>query len=260
MSSSGCWKFSSSRFCCALVLNWCFHSWQAAVFKAHEHELQHELGYSSYFQRRLLLQASDWLNSFVDGGEETQKRVDQLGFPSNGVSNPSSFTLYIGLSDVCDTVIIKNFLINPKPFVCWTARFKRDLCCRRAKLHDWKMMTEFLLDLRNCTTSCVALSMHSVGQPAAERATAVQRLDLTHFYCPLVTLKRKSDDLIFAWSRKLHNRQHNRPRGTLHAQCGAASWWEGHSSFEDWTQHTFIAHSHLETVRLGAEKADQHTW
>ena len=25
------------------------------------------------------------------------------------------------------------------------------------------------------------------------------------------------------------------------AQCVAASWWEGHSRFEDWTQHTFIA-------------------
>ena len=41
--------------------------------------------------------ASDWLKSFVHGGEETQNRVDQLGFASNGLSNPSSFTLYIGL-------------------------------------------------------------------------------------------------------------------------------------------------------------------
>ena len=66
---------------------------RAAVFKAHEHEL----GCSKCFQSRIWEQASDWLNSVVDGGEETQKRVDQLGFASNGLSNPSSFTLYIGL-------------------------------------------------------------------------------------------------------------------------------------------------------------------
>ena len=33
----------------------------------------------------------------------------------------------------------------------------------------------------------------------------VQRLDTTQFYCPPGTLKWKSDDLIFAWSRKLHD-------------------------------------------------------
>ena len=42
--------------------------------------------------------------------------------------NPSSFTLCIGLWDVYDAVLIKNFQVSPKPFVCWTARFKRDLC------------------------------------------------------------------------------------------------------------------------------------
>ena len=26
-----------------------------------------------------------------------------------------------------------------------------------------------------------------------------------------------------------------------HAQCVAASWWEGYSGFKDWTQHTVIA-------------------
>ena len=62
-------------------------------FKAHEHEF----GCSRCFQHRIWEQASDWLNSFMDGGEETQKRVDQLGFASNSLSNPSSFTLYIGL-------------------------------------------------------------------------------------------------------------------------------------------------------------------
>ena len=32
-------------------------------------------------QSRISEQTSDWLNSFVLGGEETQKSVDQLGFP-----------------------------------------------------------------------------------------------------------------------------------------------------------------------------------
>ena len=63
------------------------------MFKAHEHEL----GCSRCFQRRIWEQASDWLNSFGDGGEETKKRVDQLGFASNGLLNPSLFTLYIDL-------------------------------------------------------------------------------------------------------------------------------------------------------------------
>ena len=39
------------------------------MFKAHEHEL----GCSRCFQRRIWEQASDWLNSFVDGGEETTR-------------------------------------------------------------------------------------------------------------------------------------------------------------------------------------------
>ena len=127
-------------------------------------------------QDSLWEQASDWLNYFVDGGEETKKRVDQLGFALNGQLNPSSFTLCIGLWEVFDTVLIKIFQVNPKPFVCWTARFKRDLCGWRAKLRDWIMMTEFLLDLASCTTGHAALGVHNARQPADERDTAVQRL------------------------------------------------------------------------------------
>ena len=56
------------------------------------------------------------------------------------------------------------------------------------------MMTEFVLDLASCTTG----HAYSARQPADERDKAVQRLDTTHFYCPPVTLKWKSDDLIFA--------------------------------------------------------------
>ena len=59
--------------------------------------------------------------------------------------NPSLFTLYIGLWDVYDTVLIKIFQVSPKPFVYWTARFKRDLCGWRAK--------PLILNLRQ--TSCL---------------------------------------------------------------------------------------------------------
>ena len=94
-------------------------------------------------------------------------------------------------------------------------------------------MTECVLDLESCTTSrgslgvtdlhtCVSLCLactHSAGQPADERHTAVQRLDTTHFYCPPVTLKWKSDDLIFAWSRKLHD-------GARGTRLGVYSVWQ----------------------------------
>ena len=244
MSSSVCWKYSSSRFRCSLDLNWCFRSWRTAVFKAQKHEL----GCSRCFQRRIWEKASDWLNSFVDGGEDTEKRVDQLGFTSNGFKEPIPFTLYIGLWDVYDTVLINIFKVSPKPFVCWTARFKRDLCGWRAKLREWKMMTKFYLISQAARqprgtwrAQCGAASWWEGAQCGAAswwegHTDTVQRLDTTHFYCPPVTLKRKSDDLIFAWSRKLHDGA----RGIQRAQCGAASWWEGNSRFEDWTQHTFI--------------------
>ena len=113
----------------------------SSCVQAHEHEL----GCSRCFQRTIWEQASDWLNSFGDGGEETEKMVDQLGFASIGLLNRSSFTLYISLWDVYDTVLINILQVNPKPFVCWTARFKRDLCSWRAKLREWKMLTEFYL-------------------------------------------------------------------------------------------------------------------
>ena len=152
--------------------------------------------------------------------------------------NPSSFTLYICLWDVYDAVLIKNFQVNPKPFVCLTARFKRDLCGWRAKLCDWKMMTEFVLDLASCMTGCV----YTVRVTQLMRGTQLYRdwtLDTTHFYCPPVTLKWKSDDLIFCLISQAARRC-TRPSARL-AQCVAASWWEGHSRFEDWTQHALIA-------------------
>ena len=86
------------------------------MFKAHGQVL----GCSKCPQRRIWEHASDWLNSFVTE-EKKQKRgktLDQLGFASNGLMNPLSFTLYIGLRDVYDAVFIKNFQVSPKPFVC----------------------------------------------------------------------------------------------------------------------------------------------
>ena len=218
MGSPSCWKYSgSSRFCCALVLNWCFRAWWAAVFKAHEHEP----GCSRCFQSRIWEQASDCLNSFVDGGEETQKsrstrlRLEQLIEPI--------FVHFVPLcTSACETYMIQFlFQINPKQFV-WTARFKRDLCGGRAKLHDLIFTWSPKLQDRPRGTRRA-----QCRQPADERATAVQRLDTTHFYCPPVTVKQKSDDLMFASSRKLHDR----PCATRRAHCRAASWWEGHCHF-----------------------------
>ena len=62
------------------------------------------------------------------------------------------------------------------------------------------MMTDFVLDLASCTPGKLHdwPRVHSASHPADERDTAVQTLDTTHFYCPPVTLKWKSDDLIFA--------------------------------------------------------------
>ena len=87
------------------------------------------LGCSKCPQRRIWEHASDLVELFRDGGEETKKRLNsrstRLRFER---FHTSSFTLYIGLRDVYDAVLIKNFQVSPKPFVCWTARFKRDLC------------------------------------------------------------------------------------------------------------------------------------
>ena len=252
INSPNCCKYSGSRFCCVLVLNWCFRVQQAAVFRAHGHVL----GCSGCFQSRMRDQASDWLNSFVQGGEKTQKSVDQHSFASNGLPNPSLFT-----SSACETYMIQLgfFQINPKAFVCWTATFKRDLCSRRVKLQDWKMMIEFLLDLASCKTGRAPLGVHSAGQPADERATVVQRLDTTHFYNPPVTLKLKSDDLIFAWSRKLHDKPTSRKALGVHCagqpadERAIAVSKTGHSTL-------LLRPSHPETVRLGAKRADLPTW
>ena len=47
---------------------------------------------------------------------------------------------------VCEKYVVQSLLqIKPKPFFCRTARFKKDLCCSRAKLCDWKAGPDFCL-------------------------------------------------------------------------------------------------------------------
>ena len=155
----------------------------------------------------------------------------------------------------------------------WTLDITHLYCPR--SLWNGKAMTYFLLDLASCTTVHAAHgSARTVWQPADSdrRVTAVSKTEhntlllplsgvlclesvmsdkmsvcvcvcvvhTTHFYCPPITLKWKNDDLFFAWSRKLHDYGARGPR-PWGAQCVAASWWEGHSRFEDWTHYTFIA-------------------
>ena len=80
------------------------------------------------------------------------------------------------------------------------------------------MMTEFVLDLASCTTGRV----YTVRVIQVMRGTHLYKdwtLDTTHFYCPPVTLKWKSDDLFFAWSRNLHD-------GACGPRLGAHSVWQ----------------------------------
>ena len=133
--------------------------------------------------------------------------------------NPPSFTLYIGLRDVYDAVLIKNFQVSPKTFCLLNCQIQEgSLCGCRVKLCDWKMMTEFVLDLASCTTGRV----YTVLVTQLMRGTHLYKdwtLDTTHFYCPPVTLKWKSDDLFFARSRKLHD-------GARGPRLGAHSVWQ----------------------------------
>ena len=79
-------------------------------------------------------------------------------------------------------------------------------------------MTEFVLDLASCTTGRV----YTVLVTQLMRGTHLYKdwtLDTTHFYCPPVTLKWKSDDLFFARSRKLHD-------GARGPRLGAHSVWQ----------------------------------
>ena len=116
-------------------------------------------------------------------------------------------------------------------------------------LWNGKAMTYFLLDLASCTTVHEALgsARNTVcGSQLTGGSQPFRRLNTTHFYCPflmccalnqswvikwvcvvhtshfycpLVTLKWKSDDLFFAWPRKLHD-------GARGPRLGAHSVWQ----------------------------------
>ena len=82
-------------------------------------------------------------------------------------------------TSVCERYVVQFLLqINPIPFICWTAGFKGDLCCRRAKLCDWI----FLLYL----TSFTAGQRRSVctihGGQLMRGPQLLHRLDTRHFY------------------------------------------------------------------------------
>ena len=152
--------------------------------------------------------------------------------------NPSSFTLYIGLWDVCDAVLIDIFrsvlnllsaeLPDSRGIFVWlesqTVWLKNDdwICTWSRKLHD-------------------RLRVHSTSHPANERDTAVQRLDTGHntLLLPSGHFEMEKRWPIFCLISQAARRC-MRP-SARRAQCVAASWWEGHSRFEDWTHHTFIA-------------------
>ena len=95
-----------------------------------------------------------------------------------------------------------------------------------------------------CTWSCKPHDrprVHSTSHPADERDTAVHRLDTGHNTLLLPSSHSEMENrwpvicLISQAARRC-----TRP-SARRAQCVAASWWEGHSRFEDWTHHTFIA-------------------
>ena len=160
--------------------------------------------------------ASFWLvELFHDGGEETKKRLRFERWTHRRSLCTSACETYMM------QFLLKKFQVISKPFVCWTARFKRDLCAigePNCVIEKWFNMTEFVLDLASCTTGRV----YTVWVTQLMRGTQLYKdwtLDTTHFYCPLVTLKWKSDDLFFAWSRKLHDGAHG-PR------LGAHSVWQ----------------------------------
>ena len=83
--------------------------------------------------------------------------------------------------------------------------------------------------------------VHSTSHPADERDTPVQRLDTGHntLLLPSGHFEMEKRWPIFCLISQA-TRWCTRP-SARRAQCVAASWWEGHSGFEDCTHHTFIA-------------------
>ena len=143
-------------------------------------------------QRRIWEQASDWLNSFVTE-EKKRKRGEtlaQLGFASNGLMNPLSFTLYISLWDVYDTVLIKKNFKSVLNLLSADLPDSRGICAvgePNCVIEKW-WPNLYLISQASCMTVHVPLgSAHTVcGSQLMRGSQPFWRLDTTHFYCPFL--------------------------------------------------------------------------
>ena len=163
--------------------------------------------------------ASFWLvELFRDRGEETKKRLDsRLRFER--FKEPMSFTLYIGLWDTYDAVLIKKkFQVSPKHFVCRTARFKRDLCAvgePNCVIEKW-WLNLYLISQAACTQyespswweghSCTKTGHNTLLLPSGQFEMEKRWPN----FCLISQAARRC----------------TRP-SARRALCVAASWWEG---------------------------------
>ena len=137
--------------------------------------------------------------------------------------------------------LLKNFQVSPKPFVCWTARFKRDLCA---------------VGEPNCVTEKWWLNLYLISQAA--RVAACTQYDSPSWWeghtCTKIGhwTQHTSTALRSLWNGKAmtYFLLDLASCTTVHAALGSARTVCGsqlmrgshrHSRFEDCTHHTFIA-------------------
>ena len=131
--------------------------------------------------------ASFWLvELFCDGGEETKKRVDyrstRLRFERLNEPIVVHFVHWLVRRI---WYLIKNVQVSPKPFVCWTARFKRDLCGRRAKhcvIEKW-WLNLYLISQAARPAACTQCELPSwwEGQSCTKTGQSTLLLPFGHF-------------------------------------------------------------------------------
>ena len=107
-------------------------------------------------------------------------------------------------TSVCEKYVVQSLLqIKPKPFFCRAARFKKDLCCSRAKLCDWKAGPDFCLISQ---ASWQAAQRGTAETPRALAGTACGgQLFSVHFYCPLDTASWKGRPLVCLYYRSVRS-------------------------------------------------------